>query len=160
MWKRNTPEANNHVAEVTVSEPPNTSRADQALVGPSITIKGGLAGEEDVIIQGKVEGTVEFRKHNVTIGKHGRVNADIYAQQIVVEGTLKGDLYAETRVSIKANGSVSGNITSPRVVMEDGARFRGSVDMDKKPDAVNNHTDKLVSQPAFTGSKTVVNQNK
>ncbi|MDH5692371.1 MAG: polymer-forming cytoskeletal protein [Gammaproteobacteria bacterium] len=106
------------------------SKSTQALIGPSITITGGLSGEEDVIIQGHVEGTVNFKKHSVTVGTHGRIKADIFAKEICVEGKLDGDLHGETRVIIRESGQVSGNILAPRVVMEDGCRFRGSVEMD------------------------------
>lgn len=150
MWKKvaNEPRVDN-VVEPTIRE---ENAKGQALVGPSITITGGLAGEEDVMIQGKVDGTIEFRQHNVTIGKHGRVKANIYAKEICVEGSLEGDCFGETRVSVRATGVVKGNIKAPRVVMEDGCKFKGSIEMEpgvskESSDHNSNHSKTLSSLP-------------
>ncbi|MDH5230472.1 MAG: polymer-forming cytoskeletal protein [Gammaproteobacteria bacterium] len=145
MWKKN-PADDKPELPITSS---SSNGKEQALIGPSIRITGGLAGEEDVIIQGTVDGTVEFKQHNVTVGKHGRITADIYAKEICVEGNLEGDLYGEKRVSVRATGRVKGNITAPRVVMEDGAKFKGSIDMDAKSvsNETNEHKQKMTNLP-------------
>ena len=101
-----------------------------ATIGPSIYIKGDLTGEEDLVIQGRVEGTINLKQNNLTIGQEGDINANIYALTVTVEGTLKGDIYGEEKVVIKKSGNVNGNVTAPRVSLEDGARFKGSMDMD------------------------------
>ena len=103
-----------------------------ATIGPSIVIKGDLSGEEDLVIQGNVEGTINLKQNNLTIGQDGRVNANIHAHTITVEGTLKGDVVGEDKVIIKKTGNVNGNVTAPRVSLEDGAKFKGSMDMDYK----------------------------
>jgi cytoskeletal protein CcmA (bactofilin family) len=103
-----------------------------ATIGPSIFIKGDLSGEEDLVIQGHVEGTINLKQNNLTIGQDGRVNANIHAHTITVEGTLKGDVFGEDKVIIKKTGNVNGNVTAPRVSLEDGAKFKGSMDMDYK----------------------------
>ncbi len=103
-----------------------------ATIGPSINIKGDLSGEEDLVIQGNVEGTINLKQNNLTIGQDGKVNANIHAHTIIVEGSLKGDIFGEEKVIIKKTGNVHGNVSSPRVSLEDGAKFKGSMDMDYK----------------------------
>jgi cytoskeletal protein CcmA (bactofilin family) len=118
---------------VAAPKPPSYERsAGLATIGPSIYIKGDLTGEEDLIIQGRVEGTINLKQNNLTIGQEGDINANIFARTITVEGTLKGDIYGEEKVVIKKSGNVNGNVTAPRVSLEDGARFKGSMDMDYK----------------------------
>ena len=103
-----------------------------ATIGPSIYIKGDLTGEEDLIIQGRVEGTINLKQNNLTIGQEGDINANIYARSVTIEGNLKGDIYGDEKVVIKKSGNVNGNVIAPRVSLEDGARFKGSMDMDHK----------------------------
>lgn len=103
-----------------------------ATIGPSIHIKGDLTGEEDLVIQGRVEGTINLKQNNLTIGQEGNINANIFARTVTVEGNLKGDIYGDEKVVIKKSGNVNGNVTAPRVSLEDGARFKGSMDMDYK----------------------------
>jgi len=108
-----------------------------ATIGPSIFIKGDLTGEEDLVIQGNVEGTINLKQNNLTIGQNGNINANIFARTVTVEGTLKGDILGEERVVIKKSGNVNGNVTAPRVSLEDGARFKGSMDMDYQKSGSN-----------------------
>ncbi|HEU4619280.1 MAG TPA: polymer-forming cytoskeletal protein [Gammaproteobacteria bacterium] len=112
---------------------PAASR-EAAVIGPSITIDGDLRGDEDLVIEGEVSGTVQLKGNSLTIGSKGKVTADVYAHSIHVEGFLEGDLYGAERVSIRKSAQIRGNITSPRVSLEDGARFKGSIEMD--PQAV------------------------
>ena len=131
---------------------------NQALVGPSISVLGELAGEEDVVIQGRVGGTINFKNNNVTIGRHGKVKANIHAKEIRVEGELEGDLFGSERVSVCATGKVRGNIKAPRVVMEDGAHFKGSIDMESRvasvEDAKRNQGGKAVGAVAAPAVRT------
>lgn len=101
-----------------------------AVIGPSIRIDGDLQGEEDLIIEGEVHGTVNLRGNALTIGSKGQVKADVYAHSIRVEGHMEGDLFAAERAVITKTANVRGNITAPRVNLEDGARFRGAIEMD------------------------------
>lgn len=101
-----------------------------AVIGRSIQINGDLRGNEDLRIEGDVSGTVQLKNANLTIGKEGKVRADVYAKSIAVDGTTEGDLYASERVVVHVNAQVRGNITSPRVAIEEGARFKGSIEMD------------------------------
>lgn len=109
-------------------------RRDTATIGPSIQVDGQLRGEEDLYVEGQVSGTVHLESHTLTIGSQGKVMADVYAHTIYVDGTVEGDLYGAEQVIIRRNAHVRGNVTSPRVSLEDGATFKGSIEMD--PEAV------------------------
>ena len=111
---------------------------EKAVIGPSIHIDGDLRGEEDLLIEGEVNGTVQLRSNSLTIGAQGKVRADVYAHSIYVEGLMEGDLYGTERVHIRKSAQVRGNVTSPRVSLEDGAKFKGSIEMD--PQAVQTAT--------------------
>lgn len=104
-----------------------------ATIGPSIHVKGELLGNEDLVIEGRVEGIVRLRDHHLTVGKSATILATIEAKSIRVEGNVQGDVQATERVELAPGSTVSGDITSPRVSIADGARFKGSVDMDKGP---------------------------
>jgi cytoskeletal protein CcmA (bactofilin family) len=113
--------------------PESRSRArEAAVIGPSIQINGDLSGEEDLIIQGKVTGTIQLKEKRLTIGTQGKVNANVLAKSVIVEGEVKGDLYGSERVVIRNTGNVHGNIVSPKVSLEEGCRFKGSIDMDQE----------------------------
>jgi cytoskeletal protein CcmA (bactofilin family) len=109
---------------------PVASRGGAAAIGPSIHIKGDLSGEEDLLIQGQVEGKIDLERYNVTVGREGRVKADIRGRVIDVEGQVEGNLFGGEQVVIRSAGSVRGNITAPRVSLEDGANFKGAIDME------------------------------
>ena len=103
---------------------------DAAVIGRSIQINGDLRGGEDLRIEGDVSGTVELKNSALTIGKEGKVKADVYARSIAVDGETKGDLYAAERISVHVNARVQGNIIAPKVSIEEGAHFKGSIEMD------------------------------
>jgi cytoskeletal protein CcmA (bactofilin family) len=106
------------------------SSRDAAVIGPSIHIDGDVRGEEDLLIEGEVSGTVNLKNNSLTIGPQGKVRADVYAHSIYVDGYLEGDLYGSERVNVRKSATVRGNITSPRVSLEDGAKFKGAIEMD------------------------------
>jgi cytoskeletal protein CcmA (bactofilin family) len=104
------------------------SSRGQSVLGPTLTFKGGeLSSDEDLIIEGTVEGRIAHQSHQLTIGKSGRVKADVHARIIIVEGTIEGNLRGDEAVYIGRTARVVGNVTSPRVSMEDGATFDGSL---------------------------------
>lgn len=107
-------------------------RTPGAVIGPKITLKGELTGEEDLLIQGTVEGTIELKGNQLIIGEQGKVRANLVAKVIIIEGFVEGDLIAHERIEVKASSNVKGNLTSDRVTLEDGAQFRGSIDMETK----------------------------
>jgi len=119
-------------ADFTVreSKPLVSARESTAAIGASIRIKGDVSGDENLIIQGHVEGTIKLQGHNVTISNTGKVNANIVANQIIVEGEVQGDMIGEEKVIIRETGNVYGNIVAPRVTLEDGAMFKGSIEME------------------------------
>lgn len=102
-------------------------------IGQSIQIKGELSGNEDLTIEGKVDGQIKLKDHNLTIGANGRIAAEIQAKTVMVVGEVIGNITADDKVEIAATGSMRGDIVAPRVVLADGARFKGSIDMDRKP---------------------------
>ncbi len=118
-----------------------STTANPATIGSSIYFKGELSGEEDFIIQGKVDGEIKLQKNNLTIGVDGVINANITAKIIIVEGQLNGDLFGSENVIIRKTGNVLGNIISPRVTLEDGAKFKGSIEMDPKDSISKNNND-------------------
>lgn len=117
-----------------VRRSPSTGEA--AVIGPSIHIEGDLHGEEDLIIEGEVKGTVHLKHHSLTIGSQGKVTANVYANAVNVDGFMHGDLYGAERISIRKSAQVKGNISSPRVSLEDGAQFKGSIEMDPDSEAL------------------------
>ena len=125
--------------------------SDAAVIGSSIHINGDLRGDEDLRIEGNVSGTVELRNSVLTIGKEGTVKAGVFAKSIAVDGETKGDLYATERVSVHVNARVQGNIIAPRVSIEEGAHFKGSIEMD--PAAVEKALGKTAG-PKPTSKKT------
>jgi len=100
-----------------------------ASIGPSIHFKGELTGEEGLIIDGKVEGTIDLKGNQLIVGNNGDIKADVYAQTIIVHGSLTGEIHGKEKVHISKTGKVKGNIYSPRVSLDDGAKFKGSIDM-------------------------------
>jgi cytoskeletal protein CcmA (bactofilin family) len=106
-----------------------------SVIGPTLVFKGELSADEDLVIEGDIEGTIAHHKKHLTIGKQGRVKADIHASSVNVEGQLIGDIHSEGVVSLANGAEVTGNIYCGRIVMEDGARFKGRIDMGEKPKA-------------------------
>lgn len=105
------------------------SKGQSATIGRSITIRGEVTGDEDLMIQGRVEGSVNLKQHAVTVGPDGEVKADVAARVVTVEGKVEGNVSADEQVVLRTSASVKGDISAPRLVLEDGARFRGGVDM-------------------------------
>jgi cytoskeletal protein CcmA (bactofilin family) len=101
-----------------------------SVVGQSLTFTGELFAEEDLLIQGNVRGSITHTGNNLTIGAHGNVKADITAQKIIVQGEVHGDVRASESVVVEASARVTGNIVAPRVGIKEGAKFKGSIDMD------------------------------
>ena len=100
-------------------------------IGKSVVIKGELNGSEDLTIEGHVEGTIQLREHILTIGPNGKIKAQVFAKAVIILGEVTGNVTASEKVDIRDNGSVDGDIASPRVAIAEGAHFRGSIDMQK-----------------------------
>jgi cytoskeletal protein CcmA (bactofilin family) len=118
---------------VSESAPPASSaRRERAVIGNSISVQGDISGEEDLTIFGRVQGKIDVKGNSVTVGESGRVQADVWGKTIVVEGEVEGNLYGGDQIVLRSSGSVHGNLTAPRVALEDGAQFKGSIDMEPK----------------------------
>jgi cytoskeletal protein CcmA (bactofilin family) len=102
-----------------------------ACLGSSLEIKGQISGEEDLQVDGKVEGSISLPGQRLTIGRTGRVNSEITAREVVVFGNITGNLFAQDRVEIKKDASVTGDITTARISIEDGAHFKGRIEIDR-----------------------------
>ena len=104
---------------------------DKVNIGKSVVIKGELSGSEDLTIEGHCEGRIELRDNVLTIGPNGKIRAEVFAKSVIVLGEVVGNVTASEKVDIRDNGSVDGDIISPRVAIAEGAHFRGSVDMQR-----------------------------
>jgi len=135
------------------------------MIGPGIKINGDISGDEDLVIKGKVDGKVELGSNEVQIDQSGHVTADVTAKVVKIAGKVRGDIDGREKVVISKSGNVKGNIVAPRVTLEDGAIFKGSIDMDpgdsaaselplsqgKKPDNVKSITDDAASKESSLG---------
>jgi cytoskeletal protein CcmA (bactofilin family) len=104
---------------------------EQATIGKSLVIKGEVTGSESLYIDGRVEGSINLAGNRVTIGRNGVVGANINAREIVVIGKVRGNLVASDRVDIRADGSLTGDVVAQRISIEDGAFFKGGIDIRK-----------------------------
>jgi cytoskeletal protein CcmA (bactofilin family) len=111
--------------------PATTTTSDQATIGKSLVIKGEVTGSESLYIDGRVEGSINLSGNRVTIGRNGVVAANISAREIVVLGKVRGNLTASDRVDIRSDGSLTGDVVAARISIEDGAFFKGGIDIRK-----------------------------
>ena len=176
MWKpTNQPQTPSRPAEperpissapsvpMAVSEPPaaprpvTTTTADQATIGKSLVIKGEVTGSESLYIDGRVEGSINLSGNRVTVGRNGVVAANINAREIVVLGKVRGNLTASDRVDIRSDGSLTGDVIAARISIEDGAFFKGGIDIRKggQPQSKPNGEDKSIpaSETAAVGAR-------
>ena len=118
-----------------------------SVIGPTLVFKGELSADEDLVIEGTIEGTIAHHKKNLTIGKEGRVTADIHASSVIVLGQLIGNIHSEGIVSLAKSANVKGDIFCARIVMEDGARFQGKIDMGESVKVAVAATKPVQSEP-------------
>jgi cytoskeletal protein CcmA (bactofilin family) len=116
-----------------VEMPRDSFRPDVAHIGKSVIVKGELSGSEDLYLDGEVEGSIELRGHNLIIGPNGRVRANIHARDVIVQGKLDGNIQASERVELKKSAIVIGDVFTQRIVIEDGAYFKGGIDIQREP---------------------------
>ena len=112
-----------------------TPSGSTARLGASLHVKGEISGNEDLHIDGSVEGLVQLEDRKLTVGASAKLTADVVAREVVVYGSVKGNLRARDRIEIKKDGSVVGDLTTARIMIEDGAYFKGSIEIDKSGDA-------------------------
>ncbi len=151
MWKRDEPvrpqpnvASTSSVSSADASSPASSQSVGAASrtlgrevvnIGKSVIIKGELSGSEDLTIEGKVDGQIALRDHVLTIGPNGRIMAKVFARSVIVMGHVTGDIVASDKVNIRENGNVQGDIAAPTIAIAEGAQFRGSIDMKKRPPA-------------------------
>lgn len=164
MWKPNQPASTNlPPTEPARPMPPSTpafepaarpatpgataqaGAGEQATIGKSLVIKGEVTGSESLYIDGKIEGTINLSGNRVTVGRNGQVSANITAREIVVLGKVRGNMVASDRVDIRSEGSLTGDVAAQRISIEDGAFFKGGIDI-RKPDTANK-----AAEPAKVG---------
>jgi cytoskeletal protein CcmA (bactofilin family) len=104
-----------------------------AHIGKSVVIKGELSGSEDLYVDGHVEGTIELRNHNLIVGPNGNVKANVSAKGVVVQGKVEGTVNASERVELRKSAVVNGDVITQRIAMEEGAFFKGKIDIQKEP---------------------------
>src|SRR5437660_11865270 len=134
-----------------VSAPRNAvlNNQEQATIGKSLVIKGEVTGSESLYIDGRVEGTINLPGNRVTVGRNGQVQANVNAREVVVLGKVKGNLTASDRVDIRNEGSLTGDVVCQRISIEDGAYFKGGIDI-RKP----NQKEMNGPTPANSATKT------
>ena len=127
---------------------------EQATLGKSLVIKGEVTGSESLYIDGRVEGSINLPGNRVTVGRNGVVSANISAREIVVLGKVRGNMTASDRVDIRAEGSLTGDIVAQRISIEDGAYFKGGIDIRKAGQKANGDAKEATSAPAETTGPT------
>jgi cytoskeletal protein CcmA (bactofilin family) len=115
-------------------------------LGSSLRIKGDISGTEDLLIDGAIEGLIQLDERKLTVGTTAKLTADINARDVVVYGYVKGNVHATGKIEIKKGGSVNGNLTTAQILIEDGADFRGSIEIDRG-------AEKVSSRAAAAGSR-------
>jgi cytoskeletal protein CcmA (bactofilin family) len=108
---------------------PQTSEPNRTILGPSITLRGELAGDEDLAIEGQFDGSINLRDHCLTVGVKGQVKAEVEASRVIVQGAVTGNITARERIEIRKTGRVMGDLVSPGIAIEDGAYFKGSIEI-------------------------------
>jgi cytoskeletal protein CcmA (bactofilin family) len=127
-----------------------TPAESTAHVGASLRIKGEISGNEDLHVDGSIEGSIRLQERKLTVGPSGKVTADVVAREVVVYGSSKGNLRAGDRIEIKKDGSVVGELTTARIIIEDGAHFKGSIEIDPKASDIRSELD----TPAYARAAT------
>src|SRR6185312_314512 len=129
-----------------------TSTGEQATIGKSLVVKGELSGSESLYVDGKVEGAINLPGNRVTVGRNGQVAANIMAREIVVLGKVRGNCQASDRVDIRSEGSLTGDVVAARISIEDGAFFKGGIDIRKAGQKANG--EEVVKTAGSTESAT------
>jgi cytoskeletal protein CcmA (bactofilin family) len=119
-------------AAAPVPAPQRAQSTSRAIIGPSIDLTGELTGAEDLLVEGRVQGKIRLPQNSVTVGAKGRISADVQARVVEIEGEVDGHVTAEEIVLLRKSARVKGDLSAPRVVIEDGAKFKGTIDMEPK----------------------------
>jgi cytoskeletal protein CcmA (bactofilin family) len=134
-----------------------TAQRATGWLGSSLRVKGAITGTEDLLIDGSVEGLIQLDERKLTVGTTAKITADINARDVVVYGYVKGNVRATGRIEIKKDGSVIGNLTTAQILIEDGADFRGTIEIDRSAtkEGDNNASLRAASATAGAGPKSI-----
>ena len=130
-----------------------------AHIGKAVLIKGELSGSEDLYLDGEVEGSIELRSHSLTIGPNGRVRANINAKDVVIHGKVDGNVRGSERVELKKSAVLNGDVITQRIVIEDGAFFKGSIDIQKGETKSEAPRAMAAAAPVHAGSAPTLGNN-
>lgn len=125
-------------------EPSLASSSRPTNLGSTVVLKGDLTGSEDLLVEGQFDGTINLREHCLTIGARGQVKAEIQATRVIIEGSVTGNITARERIEIRKTGRVMGDLVAPGIAIEDGAYFKGSIEILRE--------EAREAAPAFTAS--------
>ncbi|HZR29183.1 MAG TPA: polymer-forming cytoskeletal protein [Terriglobales bacterium] len=134
--------------------PGENFRAEVAHIGKSVLIKGELSGSEDLYLDGEVEGSVDLKQHSLTVGPHGRIRANIRAREVIVHGKVDGNITGDEKVELKKSAVLTGDITTQRIMIEDGAFFKGAIDLLKEGKSQSGEHRRELSFNAAAGSNS------
>lgn len=162
VFEKLTSDLNKNTTEGSNTAPPAVPvSSPAAVIGPKIKIRGELFGEEDLLIQGNVQGIIDLQDKNLTVGQEGKLRANVSARVITIEGDVEGDIYGKEKIIIRESSNVRGNLVAERVHLEDGAKFRGSIDMDadaERPELVMPKLSGSIRDEADSESKPASNK--
>jgi cytoskeletal protein CcmA (bactofilin family) len=122
-----------------------------ANIGKSISIRGDLTGNEDMVIEGQVEGKVDLPNNQLTVGADGKVKAEVHAKSVVVVGLVDGNVFGLERVEIQATGRVEGDVTAPKLIVSEGAQLNGAIKMTEKGDRAGTAGSEAAAAPTAAG---------
>ena len=130
----------------------------KAMIGAKVKVNGDIISSEDLLVEGEVNGTITLGDHELVVGSSGKVQANISAKTVRIEGEVRGDVSGSERVVICASGEVQGNLVAPRVVLEDGGRFKGSIDMGSPKKASVSASTKPTAVPKNDSAELGINK--
>jgi cytoskeletal protein CcmA (bactofilin family) len=126
-----------------------------ANIGKSISIRGDLTGNEDMVIEGQVEGKVDLPNNQLTVGADGKVTAEIHAKSVVIVGHVDGNVFGLERVEIQATGKVEGDVSTPNLIVSEGAQLNGAIKMTQKGDRAGTAGSEAAAAPTAAGVRKV-----
>ena len=135
-------------------KPFDNYKADVAHIGKSVLVKGELSGSEDLYLDGEVEGSIQLKDHSLIVGPHGRVRANIQARDVVVHGKVDGNIRGTERVELKKSAVLVGDISTQRIIVEDGAFFKGAVDIQKDAKSDTKRELAMAASASFSSSSS------
>jgi cytoskeletal protein CcmA (bactofilin family) len=150
----NDKDVQSHPGAAGTSTSPGSTIRTTASLGPGLNIKGDLIGHEDLRLEGKIEGAISLGGHRLNVGSTAHIHADIVAREVVVAGEVIGNVSAPDRIELKKGGSIVGDLTTARLVIEDGAFFKGAIEIGRSNTQAGADLDTLLGQARKTEQKS------